>query len=79
MEMQSAEAVAREGVSALARGQRTIIPYFGGRVSALLIRVLPVYLVTWLIEKMAAREVSASSCASPACPKSPPAIEECLR
>jgi len=58
--MQSAEAVAREGVAALVRGQRTIIPYFGGRVSALLIRVLPVTLVTWLIEKMARKSLPAA-------------------
>jgi uncharacterized protein len=50
---QSAEAVARLGVSALARGQRTIIPYFGGRFTAFLVRFLPVGLITRNIERMA--------------------------
>jgi hypothetical protein len=50
---QSAEAVARLGVDALARGQRTIVPYFGGRCAAMLVRFLPVGLITNLIEKRA--------------------------
>jgi hypothetical protein len=51
--MQPAADVARQGVAALARGQRTIIPYFGGRFNALLVRVLPVGLITHYIEKAA--------------------------
>lgn len=50
---QSAEDVARLGVGALARGQRTIIPYFGGKFTALLVRFLPVALITNQIEKRA--------------------------
>jgi hypothetical protein len=51
--MQPAPDVARQGVAALARGQRTIIPYFGGRFNALLVRLLPVGLITHYIEKAA--------------------------
>lgn len=50
---QSAEDVARLGVDALARGQRTIVPYFSGRAIALLTRFLPVGLITTQIEKRA--------------------------
>ncbi|MGB6690151.1 MAG: SDR family oxidoreductase [Terracidiphilus sp.] len=50
---QSAEEVARRGVAALARGQRTIIPYFGGKFTALLVRFFPVGLITYFIEKLA--------------------------
>ena len=49
---QSAEEVARRGVAALARGQGTIIPYFSGKVSALLVRFVPVGLITKSIEKL---------------------------
>jgi uncharacterized protein len=50
---QSAEEVARRGIIALARGKRTIIPYFGGKLIPLLARFLPVGLITASIEKMA--------------------------
>jgi short-subunit dehydrogenase len=50
---QSAEAVARIGIEGLARGKRTVIPYFGGRFTALLVRFLPVGLITNQIEKRA--------------------------
>lgn len=50
---QSAEAVARIGIEALARGKRTVIPYFGGRFTAMLVRFLPVNLITNQIEKRA--------------------------
>jgi len=50
---QSAEEVSRLAIAALARGKRTIIPYFGGRFTAQLMRVLPVRLVTHSIEKIA--------------------------
>jgi short-subunit dehydrogenase len=48
---QSAEAVARLGIQALARGQRTIIPYFAGRLTAFAVRFLPVSLITFFVEK----------------------------
>jgi len=54
--MQPAPDVARQGVAALARGQRTIIPYFGGRFNALLVRFLPAGLITRYIEKAARPE-----------------------
>jgi hypothetical protein len=50
--------VARLAVEALARGQRTIVPYFGGRFTAFLVRFLPVGLLTRLIEKAARPPVS---------------------
>jgi hypothetical protein len=50
---QTAEDVARIGVAALARGQRTIVPYFAGRFVANLVRFLPVGLITGNIERMA--------------------------
>jgi hypothetical protein len=49
--VQSAEQVARLGVEALARGQRLIVPYFAGRFTALLVRFLPVGLITFFVEK----------------------------
>jgi short-subunit dehydrogenase len=51
--MPTAEDVARLAVTALARGQRTLIPYFRGRFRAFLIRFLPVELITRYIEKAA--------------------------
>ena len=48
---QSAEDVARRGVAALTRGQRTIVPYFGGKFIAFLVRFLPVGLITYFVEK----------------------------
>ncbi len=51
--VQSAPEVARKAVSALARGQRTILPSFSGKASALLVRFLPVSLITAVIEKAA--------------------------
>uniref|UniRef100_E6PXI7 Oxidoreductase, short chain dehydrogenase/reductase family protein n=1 Tax=mine drainage metagenome TaxID=410659 RepID=E6PXI7_9ZZZZ len=51
--MQSAEAVARRGVHALAAGERTIIPYFAGRVTAFLVRFLPSRAITWAVAKAA--------------------------
>jgi short-subunit dehydrogenase len=50
---QSAEEVARLAVAALAQGQRTLIPYFGGRFNALLVRFLPVGMITRFVEKAA--------------------------
>jgi len=48
--------VARLALGALARGQRTIIPNFSGRLTAFLVRFLPVGLITHLIEKVARGE-----------------------
>ena len=48
---QSAEEVARIGIAALARGKRTIIPYFGGKFTAFLVRFLPVGLITYFVER----------------------------
>jgi short-subunit dehydrogenase len=48
--------VARMAIDALARGQRTIIPNFSGRLSAFLVRFLPVGLITYFIEKVARSE-----------------------
>jgi short-subunit dehydrogenase len=51
--IQPAEEVARLAVAALARGRRTLIPYFHGKFNALLVRFLPVRLITRYIEKAA--------------------------
>jgi short-subunit dehydrogenase len=51
--VQSAEAVARIGIAALERGRRTVIPHFMGRLTADLVRFVPVRLVTWFVEKAA--------------------------
>jgi uncharacterized protein len=50
---QSAEEVAELGIAALARGKRTIVPYFGGRFIALMVRFLPNGLITHFVEKTA--------------------------
>jgi short-subunit dehydrogenase len=49
--LQSAEEVARLGIAALARGQRSIIPKWSGRFTAFLVRLVPVGLVTRFVEK----------------------------
>ncbi|MGD0829661.1 MAG: SDR family oxidoreductase [Terracidiphilus sp.] len=51
--MLTAEEVARRGVTAMLRGQRTLIPYVKGWVTALLVRFLPVGLITHYVEKKA--------------------------
>ncbi|WP_263359971.1 SDR family NAD(P)-dependent oxidoreductase [Acidicapsa ligni] len=51
--IQSAEEVARLGLKALARGRRTIVPYFNGRVAAFLVRFLPVGWITSLVARVA--------------------------
>ena len=51
--IQSAEDVALIGVAALARGHRTIVPYFSGWFTSLLVRVLPTSLITYFVEKSA--------------------------
>ena len=50
---QSAEEVARLGIEALARGKRTIVPYFSGRFLSQFVKFLPVGLITGQIEKRA--------------------------
>ena len=45
--------VARQAIEALARGKRTIIPNFSGRLTAFAVRFLPVGFITWGIEKVA--------------------------
>jgi len=51
--LQSADEVARLGLTALARGQRTIQPKWSGRFTAFLVRFLPVDLITHFVEKAA--------------------------
>ena len=55
--MQPAAEVARLAVVALARGQRTIIPKFGSRLTALLVPFFPVGWITHFIEKAARRSL----------------------
>ena len=54
--VQPAEDVARLGVAALARGQRTILPQTQGKVTAFLVRFLPVSLITYFVERAARPE-----------------------
>jgi hypothetical protein len=49
--VQPAEEVARLGIGALARGQRTMIPNLQGKFTASLVRFLPVSLITYFMEK----------------------------
>ena len=51
--LQSAGDVARLGIDALARGQRTILPKGSGKLTAFLVRFLPVGLITRFVEKAA--------------------------
>jgi uncharacterized protein len=51
--VQSAEDVARIGLDALARGRRTVVPNASGRFTALLVRFLPVSLITHFVERAA--------------------------
>ncbi|HXR37808.1 MAG TPA: SDR family oxidoreductase [Terracidiphilus sp.] len=51
--LQSAEEVARLGIDALARGHRTVIPKSDSKFTALLVRFLPVTLITHFVEKWA--------------------------
>jgi short-subunit dehydrogenase len=54
--VQATPDVARRAVTALARGQRTIIPNLRGRLTAGLVRFLPAGLITGVIEKAARPE-----------------------
>lgn len=51
--VQSAQDVARIAVEALARGQRTVIPNLTGRFTSMLVRFLPVGVITGLVERAA--------------------------
>ncbi len=51
--LQSAEAVARLGIAALSRGQRSIVPKWSGKFRAFLVRFFPVSLITHFVEKYA--------------------------
>ena len=51
--LQSAEEVARQGIKALKRGQRTLLPKTSGRLTAFMVRFLPVGLITHYVEKAA--------------------------
>jgi hypothetical protein len=51
--VQSAEDVARIGISALARGKRTVIPNFAGRSTAFAVRLLPAGLIPYIVERFA--------------------------
>ena len=44
--------VARKAIDALAKGKRTILPKRDGRVTAFLVRFLPVRLITWYVDRM---------------------------
>ena len=54
--VQPTQLVARLGIEALARGKRTIIPYPQGRLTAFLVRFLPVGLITGMIARVAGKE-----------------------
>jgi short-subunit dehydrogenase len=50
---QPAEEVARLGIAALARGQRTLVPNLSGRMTAFVVRFVPVSVITYFVAKMA--------------------------
>ncbi len=54
--VQTAREVAKLGIDALAQGRRTIIPNPQGRVTAFMVRFLPVRLITAAIAKVAGKE-----------------------
>ena len=54
--VQSTPEVARLGVNALARGKRIVIANVSGRITAFMVRFLPVNVITHFIEKVARRE-----------------------
>ena len=49
--LQAASEVARLAIAAMARGQRTIVPKRSGKLTAFLVRFLPVSLITHFVEK----------------------------
>jgi short-subunit dehydrogenase len=58
--VQGTAEVARLGIDALARGKRTIIPNFSGRLTAFMVRFLPITLITHFMAKISGREVPIS-------------------
>ena len=50
---ESAEDVARIGVKALARGKRTVVPHTSGRITAAIVRFLPIRLITAFVDRAA--------------------------
>jgi uncharacterized protein len=56
--IQPAEEVARLGIAALARGRRTIVPNLSGRITAFVVRFVPVGLITYFVDKMARPKAS---------------------
>jgi short-subunit dehydrogenase len=50
---QPAEEVARLGIAALARGQRTLVPNLSGRMTAFVVRFVPVGVITYFVAKLA--------------------------
>ncbi|UWZ82000.1 SDR family NAD(P)-dependent oxidoreductase [Occallatibacter riparius] len=51
--MQPAEEVARLGIAAMARGQRTMVPNLSGRMTAFVVRFVPVGVITYFVDKLA--------------------------
>lgn len=51
--IQATDKVAHQGIAALARGQRTVIPNQTGRLTAMLVRFLPVGLITRFVDRAA--------------------------
>lgn len=51
--IQATDEVARQGIAALARGRRTVIPNWTGRLTAQLVRLLPVGLITRFVDRAA--------------------------
>lgn len=51
--LQPAEEVARIGVDGMLQGRRTVIPYAQGRFNSILVRLLPVGVITRYVEKSA--------------------------
>jgi short-subunit dehydrogenase len=54
--IQPTQEVARLGIDALARGKRTIIANMQGRMTAFMVRFLPIGLITWFVQKAARGE-----------------------
>jgi hypothetical protein len=51
--VQTAELVAKKGIDALARGQRTLLPSWDGKLLAWLVRFVPTRLITSQVERIA--------------------------
>jgi len=54
--IQPTQEVAKLGIDALAHGRRTIIANAQGRITAFMVRFLPIGLITWFVEKAARSE-----------------------